>query len=63
MAHNLKVVGSNPTPATNLARNFKSLWDFDSGDNHAIPLLEALWKQEGKWSSVNLRVRSQWRRH
>ena len=27
-AHNLKVVGSNPTPATNLYFNFNDLLDF-----------------------------------
>ena len=27
-AHNLKVVGSNPTPATTLSRYLNRLWDF-----------------------------------
>jgi len=46
-AHNLKVVGSNPTPATKYARNSMSCGLFDSETQHLTITVEALWKQEG----------------
>ena len=42
-AHNLKVVGSNPTPATKYARNSMSYGLFDSGANY----LSFPWKHCG----------------
>jgi hypothetical protein len=45
-AHNLKVVGSNPTPATKLRRQVKDLAAFPFRAYVWNRRLEALWKQE-----------------
>ena len=46
-AHNLKVTGSNPVPATKLVRKIKCLKGALSGAFFVGGSLEALWKQEG----------------
>ena len=45
-AHNLKVTGSNPVPATKIHRNIKGLNGAQSGAVFAFGSVEALLKQE-----------------
>jgi hypothetical protein len=46
-AHNLKVVGSNPTPATKLARKFKDLRAFNFCTSRQTRAVESLWNHAG----------------
>ena len=46
-AHNLKVRGSNPPPATKLRRQVKDLAALLFSAYNSTRIQEALWKQEG----------------
>jgi hypothetical protein len=58
-AHNLKVVGSNPTPATKSRRQVKDLAAFAFCAYVWNPRLEALWKQESAKFQVSQQVSKQ----
>jgi hypothetical protein len=54
--HNLKVVGSNPTPATIKSRDIKCLKAALQAAFALAPTVEALWKQEGAKIFILLRI-------